>query len=171
MSWFKSKKATRPINKTEKVAIYLCSTELISNILKRLVDSTDWESECFVSGISYGRTLIPMTIFKPKHITRTVVSARADPLSLYDLYLYNRKFGLTIYLMCHLHPGNGPHSTYPSPIDMATMKRWEHNYPLVGLIFTRSGYFRFFSVKREFKVRIKGKGIERYDEKLYRIKN
>jgi len=169
MGWFKSKREIKFVG--SKIPTYLCSTELINIIQRCLVDSTDYESECFVSGISYGRILIPTSVFKPKHITRTVVSARADPLSLFDLYLRNKKYGLTIYLMCHLHPGNGPYSTYPSSIDMTTMKRWETNFPLVGLIFTRSGYFRFFSVKREFEIRIKGKGVEKYDEKLYRIKS
>lgn len=149
--------------------VYLCSGELIYRVLLCLMDSTEFESECFVSGIRIGNTLIPMRILKPKLAIRTIVSAKADPVSMYNLYLYIQKWGLNLYLMAHLHPGYSSGSVYPSGRDIMTLRRWERNFPLIGVILNRSGYFRFFSVNQKFRIKMEGRSVEQYDEKFYKI--
>jgi hypothetical protein len=38
------------------------------------------------------------------------------------------------------------------------------------VIFNRSGYFRFFSDNRDFRIFIKGQGIEKHADNVYRIR-
>ncbi len=165
--WFMKNRV--PVSNASAVT-YVCSTELLYRILCGLYDSAFLESECFVSGISLGNILIPMSIFRPPHAERTSVSASADPLSIYDICLHNIRFGQSLCLFCHLHPGSGPSSVYPSAIDFTTQQEWEKNFPVIGVIFNRSGYFRFFSAGRMFRIGIKGKGVEYHGDNIYRIR-
>jgi len=40
---------------------------------------------------------------------------------------------------------------------------------VIGMIFTRDGHIRFFSVEKEFKVFVVGNGIEEVSNDVYKI--
>jgi len=70
----------------------------------------------------------------------------------------------------HTHPGHGPHANLPSPTDIATQKRFEQGgYAVIGGIFSRDGYLRFFSHEKPFNISISGKEVEHVGENLYKL--
>jgi len=70
----------------------------------------------------------------------------------------------------HTHPGHGPHANLPSPTDFATQKRFEQGgYAVIGGIFSRDGYLRFFTHEKPFNISISGKEVEHVGENLYKL--
>lgn len=70
----------------------------------------------------------------------------------------------------HSHPGKGAKATHPSGTDMSHQERLERGgYNVIGAIFVRDGFARFFSLRRDFQVVIYGKGVEKIDDRLYRL--
>jgi hypothetical protein len=81
--------------------------------------------------------------------------------------------GHPLYGLFHTHPGEGPHATRPSSTDLDTHERYEKAYPLVGAIFVKDGYVRFFSKKQPFTITISGEGVTPIDQAqhIYQIEN
>jgi len=73
-------------------------------------------------------------------------------------------------LLCtylHMHPGRGSGSTLPSSVDTACQRRLERGgYPVIGGIYSRDAYLRFFSDQNPFDVSISGKGVEHVGKNL-----
>lgn len=75
---------------------------------------------------------------------------------------------LTCYF--HTHPGSGPKANHPSAIDLATQDRYERGgYCVIGGIFSRDGYLRFFSKNLPFSISIGGKGVSEVAQGLYKL--
>jgi hypothetical protein len=72
--------------------------------------------------------------------------------------------------MAHSHPGSGAGATHPSSIDINYLGRIQRaGADVVGIIVTRDGYVRFFTVNRPFHALVQGNGIEQVDEYVYRL--
>lgn len=70
----------------------------------------------------------------------------------------------------HSHPGNGVRATTPSNTDLSTQRGLEKNgYPAIGVVFSRDGYIRFYSVNRPFRVTVSGAGVKQVDDCLFQI--
>lgn len=70
----------------------------------------------------------------------------------------------------HSHTGVGPGCTDPSSTDISTQQGLEKNgYPAIGVVFSRDGYVRFYSVNRPFRVTVSGAGVRQIDDGLFRI--
>jgi hypothetical protein len=79
-------------------------------------------------------------------------------------------FGYALYGVIHLHLHHGPPS--PSSTDVALSKKLEDGgYPVIQAVFSESGHVRFFSDQREFEVMIYGNGIEKLDQRLFRVES
>jgi hypothetical protein len=95
--------------------------------------------------------------------------ARADQLDLQNILLELDSFGLHLHGLFHSHPGSGAAMTRPSGIDLATQDRFEsQGYPLVGAIFARGGFVRFFA-HHPFTITVYGKGVVQHEEHLFHI--
>jgi hypothetical protein len=61
--------------------------------------------------------------------------------------------------------------TQPSQTDLTTRQRYEQGgYPLVGAIFVKDGFVRFFA-NHPFTITIFGKGVKQIDEHVFAIRN
>jgi len=76
-------------------------------------------------------------------------------------------------LLCaylHMHPGRGSGSALPSSVDVACQRRLEKGrYPVIGGIYSRNGYLKFFSDQNPFEVSISGKGVEHVRKDLFKL--
>jgi proteasome lid subunit RPN8/RPN11 len=98
--------------------------------------------------------------------------ARANDPSLRQALMELDTWGMALYALFHSHPGEGASHTRPSSIDLATHERYERRYPLVGCIFVRDGFLRFFRHSAEpFSITLFGTGIVPVaeDEHVYKI--
>jgi hypothetical protein len=152
---------------------YLISTEYIARVHKFLSDDKVNEKYCWGTGV-INRTeklIIPTEILTPKMSEQSPVFVRGDIYSIIDTLSYLEKFGHTLVIQCHKHPGDSPDSTFPSSIDLKTHKAMESFYPVIGLIFSNNGYLRFFSAEKGFVVEIYGKGVRQIEDTVFLIES
>jgi len=127
----------------------------------------------FATGIVLGPNMYAVTrLMKFKLSIKSAVYAKGDQVSVNKVLIYLYHNGHLLLVTLHIHPGGGPEANYPSGIDMDLHKRLESGkYPVIGAIFCREGYVRFFSYEREFKVSIYGNGVEVIDanESLFKL--
>jgi hypothetical protein len=101
------------------------------------------------------------------------VGALADQRELQKALIEMDRRGHPLYGLFHSHPGEGAHATRPSPTDFDTHERYEKAYPLVGAIFVKDGFVRFFSNNQPFSITIYGEGVTPIDQAqhVYQIEN
>jgi hypothetical protein len=81
----------------------------------------------------------------------------------------DERWGHFMHGLFHSHPGSGKEATRPSGTDWKTHERFERGgYPMVGAIFERSGFVRFFSGV-PFAITVFGKGVEQHDAHVFKI--
>jgi hypothetical protein len=104
--------------------------------------------------------------------SHSAIHAEADQHDLQRRLIEMSAWGLAMHGLFHAHPGQGSGATRPSGKDLATHERFERGgYPLVGAIFVRDGYVRFFSAGRPFTIRIFGTGVTQHEEHVFKIEN
>jgi proteasome lid subunit RPN8/RPN11 len=103
---------------------------------------------------------------------QSLVGALANQQDLTQkLIAMDATWGHSLHGLFHSHPGHGREATMPSDTDRETHGRYERGgYPLVGAIFERSGFLRFFC-GAPFTITLYGKGVEQYEENLFKIGN
>ena len=130
----------------------------------------DVESLHFVTGMQLGNilTLDKMVTVGMSH--QTPVSASGDTYSTHRALIEMERYGHKLHACFHSHPGTGAMATMPSSVDLDYQARQENGgYTAIGGIFSRDGYFRAFSLNIPFRLLVYGKGVERIDDKLYRL--
>ena len=130
------------------------------------------EDLCFVTGLEFDGIYIPdnLVIFELEE--RNMVCAIGDFSSTHEKLLKMDEYGHRLLVHFHSHPGNGEYATSPSHVDKNFQERLERGgYPVIGGIFSRDGHVRFFSLKREFKIQIFGKGVKNVSKDVYQIEN
>jgi hypothetical protein len=152
---------------------YLVSSLFLADCAAYLLcDPHGRERLCLVTGIKVGarRTLERMVAVALSDQSTTC--AVADHPDLQRKLIAMDGWGHHLHGLLHSHPGQGRGATRPSGIDLATHAQHERGgYPLVGGIFERSGFIRFFSYDRPFTITIYGTGVEAYEENLFKIGN
>ena len=165
----------------ELIAIYLDSNYnantktgyLVSSLFLResfeLLNKREVESLHFVTGPEIGETKVLDKIVDFRLEKQSAVYAKADTSAVRKALIYLNRYAYKLYGCFHIHPGNGAASIFPSSTDM-TLDRLLHQggYECIGAIFSRDGYVRFFS-SDEFEINIYGNGVEKVNEKLYRL--
>jgi hypothetical protein len=100
----------------------------------------------------------------------THASAEQHDLST-TLIELDERWGHSLHGLFHSHPGRGASATLPSSTDLTTHRRYETGgYPLIGAIFVKDGFVRFFSEDKPFTITIYGKGVSQHDEHVFKIK-
>ncbi|MEE9615045.1 MAG: hypothetical protein V3W31_08905 [Thermodesulfobacteriota bacterium] len=135
----------------------------------KLLNRREVESLHFVTGPEIEGTKVLDKIVDFRLEKQSVVYAKADAEAIREALIYLSEHGFKLWGCFHIHPGAGPSSIFPSGTDK-TLDRLlnKGGYDCVGAIFSRDGYVRFFSSKK-FEVNIYGNGVEKVDEKLYRL--
>jgi hypothetical protein len=103
------------------------------------------------------------------------IGAQADQQAFTRALIALSQWGLALHGLFHRHPGEGVRATLPSlDKDIPTHQHLEQGgYPLIGAIFVKDGYVRFFSANRPFTVTIYGTGVSPVpgETHVYKIQN
>ena len=163
----KAEQASGAPGKTEPV--FITSTRFLMECYRYLMQR---ETEVLhdVSGISHNGiyTLENLEALEIKESSFT--RAKSDLISTNRTLVRLEKFGLLLTGIFHSHPGRGSSSVTPSATDIRNQRKYEKvGYTCVGGIFSRDGWVRFFSAGLKFEVVVKGKGVHRAGDNLYRI--
>jgi hypothetical protein len=137
-----------------------------------LGDPQGRERLCLATGIKVGARRTLERMVEVALSDQSTTCAVADHHDLQQKLIAMDGWGHHLHGLLHSHPGQGRGATRPSGIDLATHAQHERGgYPLVGGIFERSGFVRFFSYDRPFTITVYGTGVEAYEENLFKIGN
>lgn len=155
----------------EKTPVYLTEYRFLKDAFQFLTQ-TDEEGFCLATGPELNGRLFALTRrLEPKLERQSAAGAEPEFGSLSETLtrLDNDQGGrLTAYF--HSHPGKGAGSTRPSGVDRSTQERFEGGgYPAIGAIFSRDGYVRFFSCRRQFRVKVSGTGGEEVEDRVFKL--
>jgi hypothetical protein len=150
---------------------YLISSWFLSDCLSFLTSNPHGHERMhLVTGIKLSqsdRTLDRMV--KVTHAIQTDTYARADHQNLSTALIeLDERWGHSLHGIFHSHPGKGESATQFSSTDLNTHRRYEHGgFPLIGAIFVKDGFVRFFSENTPFTVTIYGRGVVPIDKHHY----
>ncbi len=158
----------RNINKDNKEKVYSVSSLFLRDSFK-LLNKRPVESLHFVTGPEIKGTKVLDRIVDFTLEQQSTVYAKADTEAVREALIYLSRHEFKLWGCFHIHPGNGVRSIHPSGTDM-TLDRLlaRGGYECIGAIFSRDGFVRFFSSK-DFEINIYGNGVEKINEKIYRI--
>ncbi len=156
-------------NQEQKDPIYSAGSLFLYDCYKYLMQVPQ-EVIHYVTGVDLGGilTLDKMTCFDIEK--QSAVYVKGNIVSSQKVLIQMTEYGHKLHGWFHSHPGRGVRATVPSTIDMDHQARLERgNYPSIGAIFTRDGFVRFFSGERRFEVTVYGEGVEKVNERIYRL--
>jgi len=123
-----------------------------------------------VTGIVVKDVFVLDELVQLRHIRRSLGGVHAGPWQIREGLMLMAGYGLRCGALFHSHPGFGAESTHPSSVDLHNHAAWERAYPVIGGVFGRGGYVRFFSASRPFEVRVHGEKVRRLDDDdLYQL--
>lgn len=178
--WYKSVRNCLPMNypvRTEpsrpQCYKYVVSSRLLFECFKYLNQDRLNESLVDISGMRLDETCVIMERMELlDHDTRNSVYARSNLISTYRTLIKIDSYGGLLTGVFHIHPGKGPSSIFPSTTDINDQARREQiGMKAIGAIFSRDGYFRFFSKDIGFNIDVIGKGIKRHGRYLYQLED
>lgn len=162
-------KAVVSLKGGESTPAYIVGSWFLYDCYQYLVQR-EVEALHFVTGVQIDNTFTmdKMVTFDMSH--QSVVSARGDINSTHRALMDMERYGHKLHAYFHNHPGRGPAATFPSSVDLDYQARLEKaGYAAIGVIFSRDGHFRAFSQANPFQMNTYGKGVERIDDRLYRL--
>ncbi len=115
-------------------------------------------------GLRFGTHIVPFP-----YSERSVVGASGDHLATQRICAEIHEAGHTIVALMHAHPGSGQHANHPSSVDFKTQRLWEQTSRLVGGIWARDGFLRWYSVNVDFEVEIVGNNMEKIDARQFKL--
>ncbi len=128
------------------------------------------ESVHFVTGVQLGNIYILDRMVTFKMDIQTMTRASGDHFSSHNALIEMDEYGHRLLAYFHIHPGKGESITQPSHIDMDYQTNLDRGgYQAIGGIFSRDGYLRFFPEDKRFEVEIYGKGVEKIEDRLFRL--
>ena len=101
---------------------------------------------------------------------QSVVFVRSSALAVAQALIPIIEQGAELHMIAHSHPGGGPSATFPSGTDTACLGKLQRaGSPAIGLIVTRDGHARFFTVHRPFQIIVAGAGVTKLDDHLFHL--
>lgn len=149
--------------------VYIVDSWLLQDLIRHLTPSHD-EDISYVTGITLGRVRILSRICKVSLEKQSVVYARATHKSCVDALAEILEKGNRLHAMAHSHPGRGAGATHESSIDTNYLGHVQQaGADVIGIICSRDGFVRFFTVKKPFDVLVQGNGVTQIDEYVFQI--
>jgi hypothetical protein len=146
---------------------YVAGSMFLHDCFSKLM-RTDDEYMYYVTGPEIGSILLLDQIAEFDLESKSPVHADGNLASSHKQLIRLHLFGHKLHALVHCHPGKGIGASGPSLRDLETQERQEKGkYPVIGGIFTRDGFVRFYSVQNKFRVLVYGEGVEKVDEKTY----
>ena len=107
----------------------------------------------------------PVSLFKQSPV---FVGANANSVAAALIPIIEQ--GAEMHILAHSHPGGGAGATTPSGTDIDCIGKLQKNgSPAIGLIVTRDGCIRFFTVHNKFHVLVLGSGVKQLSQYVFRI--
>jgi len=101
---------------------------------------------------------------------QNVVGAAADNGALASSLIRLNDFGLRPLAYFHSHPTCGVNATCPSSTDRQTQSTMEESgSEIIGGIFSRDGFVRFYANRKVPNVRVLGKRIKKIEQNVYQL--
>jgi len=153
----------------ESTPVYTVGSWFLKDCFNYLVRE-EVEALHYVTGVQFDNTFTLDKMVTFAMIRQTAVSARGDINSTHKALIEMEKYGHKLHACFHSHPGSGETATFPSSVDLDYQARLEKGkYAAIGGIFSRDGYFRAYSLSNPFRINVYGKGVERINDRLYRL--
>lgn len=109
--------------------------------------------------------IVPLTLS-----TQSLGGAAAEHKSLANELLMLNEFGLRPLAYFHSHLGCGIGATHPSSTDRKTQSLMEQSgSEIIGGVFSRDGFIRFYANRGEPDVRVVGKRFKEIEKNVYRL--
>ena len=122
-----------------------------------------------VTGMTLDNQYVMTDMVTLQEINGSATGAFVSAQNVREGLMLMERYGYTCLGVFHSHPGRGAASTQPSGTDWSNQKTWEQAYPLVGAVFSRDGYVRFFASKPQVQLAVVGKKVTKINENLYRL--
>ncbi|MCC6678639.1 MAG: hypothetical protein IT436_16010 [Phycisphaerales bacterium] len=137
----------------------------------RICTRTADEGLHFIVGIEHDGLAIGTGIALFPCAERSPVRAAGEPRATHGVSIEAAETSHRVLALLHSHPGTGPHANHPSSTDLHTHRLWETTSNLIGGIWARDGYLRWFSADKPFAVEIVGGHMERIDDRLWKLRD
>jgi len=148
---------------------FLLDYWFLQDLIKHLTPRYD-EEVVYVTGNDFDKFRMPYRICPIALEKQSVVYARGTARSCADVLIELHEKNYRIQLVAHSHPGSGPDATAPSGIDINYLAKIQSTgSDAVGVIVTRDGHVRFFTVYAEFTVSIKGREVKNVGENIFKV--
>jgi len=148
---------------------YVVDTWFIQDLIRHLTPGRD-EEITHVTGPRVGPARVLSRICQIRAETKSLVYARASAQSCADTEIEILEHGNLVHAMAHSHPGSGAGATHPSSIDtnyLGTIQRI--GAEAIGIIVTRDGWVRFFTVTKPFRIFVMGDGFVQKEEYVFHV--
>jgi len=148
---------------------YIVDTWFLQDLIRHLTPNQD-EEITYVTGVSFGQVRILSRICEVALEKQSAVYARATAKSCTNALATILDKGNRLQAMAHSHPGRGSEATHESSIDVKYLGRIQRaGADVIGVIVTRDGCVRFFTVEKPFRVWVQGNGVTQIDENVFQI--
>ena len=154
----------------EQEPVYLVSSSLLREAYE-LVTKTRDESLIYATGPEDAGSLFALSQLVTFDLeSASCAHASPEPKSQLTALAQLEKDGQRLLATLHSHPWRGAQATTPSSVDLNTQAELERmGYPTIGVVVSRTGHVRFYSKNRPFRVAVSGAGIEKLEDKLFRL--
>lgn len=123
----------------------------------------------FILGIEHEGVLIGTHIVPFPYQYRSVAGAAGVHQHTHKICIQAHETGHYAMALLHSHPGSGIDANHPSGTDRRTQTLWEHGTRLLGGIWSRDGYLRWYTNDLAFAVDVEGNQIERIEGDVWKI--
>ncbi len=137
----------------------------------RICVETPEEGMHFVVGVCMDGVMVGTNIVTFPYARRSVAGAAGETRATHRISIEAAESGHSIVAILHSHPGMGPEANHPSPTDLRTHALWERSMPLVGGIWSRDGFLRFFTSGASCRVEVLGDHLESSGDNLWRLRD
>ena len=162
-------RVARAAGDSRKPPTYLVSSSFLSEVGAFLTHSGN-EGLVYVTGPEHDDRVYALTRYVTLETDSGIAHASPDPRSQLQALAQLDERGERWLAMFHSHPGSGASATKPSGVDLETQSRLEKaGYPVIGAVFSKDGYVRFYSRRRSFEVAVSGDGSQRIGRRLFLI--
>jgi proteasome lid subunit RPN8/RPN11 len=155
--------------KRDQVPDYLCNSRFLTECYEYLVERPE-ERINIVTGNEVNGTRVLETLVPVELSYSSVAGAKVDDDSILERLLDIESFGLKYFAYFHSHPGHGQGATVPSSIDRSLQEKYEvAGQDVIGAIFSRDGFVRFFSNNNQFRIQVAGKKVKKVGENVFKL--
>lgn len=156
------------VSRPPEVQVFAFSSAMLQESFRRCVEMPE-EGMHFIAGIEVEGILVGTQIVPFPYEFRSFVGAAGVHEATHKICIEAHESGQKIIAIAHSHPGSGIGANYPSGIDRKTQSLWEHGRSIVGGIFSRDGYLRWYSNNVAFEINVMGNQIKRIDRDVWKL--